>query len=239
MSNIGFAIHLPAPPRGPAIDARPALLTQIHEAGFRFVTWERSPACDPQQVRALLDDAGLKAVAGCDTLAHFEEDTGAALDFWAAIGAPDIALTGFDGAAPEGWPTHARLLAALARRFDAYQFRLAIDTAEAEALLAVRTTLGAESLCVQLDTGILEAAGVSAAETVRAFPDRCPVLRVGDLAEDGRMGLPLGEGRLDWEGIFDAAEEAAVEWYSCSIDLISGNAPQAAAASYAFLAEKA
>jgi sugar phosphate isomerase/epimerase len=189
-------------------------------------------------VRTLLDDAGLKAVAGCDSLAHFEEDTGAALDFWSAIGAPDIALASSSAEITAPWPTQARLLAALARRLGDYQFRLAIDTSSPEALDAVQHTLGAEALCVQLDSARLEAAGLSAAAMVRGFCGRCPVLRVADIAGT-RAGLPPGQGQLDWPSLFDAAEEAAVEWYTCSIDLTIADAAGAAALSYAFLAENA
>ncbi|MFP4499999.1 MAG: sugar phosphate isomerase/epimerase family protein [Candidatus Hydrogenedentota bacterium] len=256
MSNIGIALQLFSV-RQPGAADLPAALSRCREAGFDFVQWNAMPDLPAPEIRRLLDTAGLKAIAGHASIEAFEQDIDAAVTFWETVGAPDIAT----GArmteccdTRDAWIAGAQRLETLGARLRAYGMRLSYHNQAFELepfpgehltkLDLLYANTNPENLYAELDTGWLAAAGADPATTIRAYAGRCPILHVKDLAaERDNAGNPiftaLGAGVLDWDDIFDAAEEAAAEWYVYEQDTRPGAPFDAVCQSYAFLAERA
>lgn len=63
-------------------------------------------------------------------------------------------------------------------------------------------------LQAELDTYWVEKGGVDPAEYIRKYAERVPLLHIKDMAKDeSKTFAEVGEGSLDWNAIFAAAEE--------------------------------
>lgn len=218
MSNIGIALHFGDPRPGTALPA-PAMFDAVRRAGFEYVQWRWTPGQDCEALRSALDAAGLKAIAGhapLDDLEHAD-----AISAWHALGAPDAAVDE-DPAAPRpgdpAWEGYARRLRALAEAYEAAGLRLGYCPAPGRDAAAAHAL--AEFLLAEFDTAALVKAGCDPAEELRRSAGRAAILR-----------LNPGAGDFDWGALFDAAEEADVEWYCRCV------APRAAEAFAAECAE--
>lgn len=255
MSNIGIALQLFSS-RAPDPDRLPELLGRLRETGFQFVQWSGVTGISAHEARAQLDAAGLKAISGQCPPECFEEDLEGAVRHWRTLGAPDVATGMPDSLAAgrEAWLTAAARLDRLGARLRAGGLRLSCQhravemepfSGDNEARLDLLFRVaGPDNLCAGLDTGWLAAGGADPADCIRRFAGRCPIVHVKDVAPGRDVdGPPVftvpGRGTLDWEDIFDAAEEAAVEWLICELDACGGDPIEVARASYAFLAERA
>ena len=98
-------------------------------------------------------------------------------------------------------------------------------------------TLPADVLGAELDTCWLYSGGVDAADYVRKYADRAPIIHLKDCVKDGgRAGFkPVGGGVLDWTAVF--AECGKAEWICVEQDDPSDgmDAFACAAASAAFV----
>ncbi len=256
MSNIGIALQLFSIRKPPAADL-PATLARCRQAGFDFIQWNGMPDLSAPEIRRLLDTAGLKAIAGHASIEAFEQDFDATVTFWQNVGAPDIATTARMHACRHthhAWIAGAQRLDTLGARlrtrgmrFSYHNHAFELDTFPGENITKLDLLYAntrPEHLYAELDTGWLAAAGADPATTIRAYAGRCPILHLKDLApERDSAGNPvftaLGTGVLDWDDIFDAAEEAAAEWYVYELDTPPAAPCDALRQSYAFLAERA
>jgi sugar phosphate isomerase/epimerase len=85
---------------------------------------------------------------------------------------------------------------------------------EGERILDIlRGATDPELVKFELDTYWVKRGDEDPAAFLRGFQDRCPLLHIKDM-EPGPEGFfaEIGEGILDFEGIFRAAEEVGVQW---------------------------
>lgn len=255
MSNIGIALQLCSSSE-PESGALPSLLGAFRASGFQFVQWTGLSALSAGDLRAALDTAGLKTIAGACPAEAFDEDHEGAVRALRTLGAPDIAsyLQCGPEAGPDAWLAAAARFGRLGARLREDGLRLsclhrAIELEpvsghnETPLDILLRTT-GPDDVCVQWDTGWIAASGASPGDHIRARAGRCPIVHVKDLAVPVTSGArPVftvpGQGVLDWDDVFDAVEEAAVEWLVFEPDACGAGSIEAARAAYAFLAEHA
>ncbi|MCC6142814.1 MAG: sugar phosphate isomerase/epimerase, partial [Candidatus Hydrogenedentes bacterium] len=229
MSNIGIALQLYTL-RDLASRDLAGTLAQVRETGFEYVQWSGLAPLAASDIRAALASAGLKAIGGHCTADELDQDIDAVIAHWQEVGVPDVAITAPPAGAldsPASWRAWAERAAESAQRFADVGMRLACHHHAAElhrpspndphpldTLLAItaETPLGAE-----FDTGWILLGGADPAETIRPYPDRCPLLHVKDVAAGASAAQPafvaLGTGIMDLQAVFDAAEEIGVEWY--------------------------
>lgn len=218
--------------REPAKDDLAGTLKKVREMGWEYVQWSGMPNLEAQQIRDALDAAGLKAVSSHIGIEGFETDFENQVAFWKTVGNTDVAPGGMMGDCKdslEAWKRGAARLDAVGAKLREVGMRLSyhnhdweLKTFEGDErskldILMAETTPG--NLCAELDLAWVKAGGADPAETMLKFKGRCPMIHAKDLTE-GKSLLtrrvrftPLGQGILDWPGIFEAGRQAGVEWY--------------------------
>jgi sugar phosphate isomerase/epimerase len=249
MSNANFAIILYTL-REPAKENLPATLKRVREVGFEHVQWSGMPPLPAEEIRAALDEAGLRAIAGHCAMEPFEEDFEANVRHWKTVGAPDIAPGGMMGDCKdslEAWLRGAKRLDELGAKLRMEGIRLSyhnhafeFEKFEGDDRCKLDILYGETqpyNLYAELDLGWVHAGGADPAAYLRKYAGRCPVVHAKDLVlADGKPQFkPLGQGALDWPAIFAAGAEAGVDWYVYEQDTCEGDVWDSVAASYEFL----
>jgi len=256
VSNIGIALQLYTV-REPAARDLHGTLRRCREAGFDYVQWSGMPDLMAPEIHDALEQAGLKAIAAHCAVEPLEQDFDAVVAFWRAIGVPDLAPGGMMDDCRDSidaWRRGAARLDALGARlrdagmrlsYHNHAFELECFPADPRARLDILYEETApDRLYAEFDTAWLAVAGADPAAYIRKYAGRCPLLHVKDLAPapdaaGNPVFTPLGQGTLDWPAVFDAAEEAAVEWYIYEQDTCDGDVFDALHISYEFLAAHA
>ncbi len=229
-------------------------LGRVRQSGFQHVQWSGMPELEAEEIRACLDAAGLRAIAGHMAVEPFEADYDRALRFWQTLGVHDVAPGGMMEdcrATLEDWRRGAARLDTLGRRLredgirlsyhnHAFEFEVFEDDPRTKLDILFEETDPRHLFC-ELDTAWVQYGGRDPAEYIRKYAGRCPVIHVKDIHPDGEPGrhrfTELGRGLLDWDAIFDAAEEAGVEWYVYEQDTCDGDPLESARVSFEFLSE--
>lgn len=96
----------------------------------------------------------------------------------------------------------------------------------------------ADELGVTLDTYWVSKAGLDPAEWLRHLAGRVPVIHLKDITPDEKMAV-LGEGTIDFDAVFAAAEESGVQYMMVEQDDCYGEDPFACLErSYRYLKQK-
>jgi sugar phosphate isomerase/epimerase len=65
----------------------------------------------------------------------------------------------------------------------------------------------------EIDTYWVQHGGEVPAEYLQRYAERCPLVHLKDMLDDAdRTFAEVGEGILDWESIFAAAESGSAQW---------------------------
>lgn len=78
-----------------------------------------------------------------------------------------------------------------------------------------------------------------APDMIRQYAGQVPLVLLNDIFPPSEGARILGQGGLDWEQVFDAGEEAAVEWYVVGEDSLQWETPASLVGAYQFLAKHA
>jgi sugar phosphate isomerase/epimerase len=207
----------------------PGTLHAVHEAGYRTVEVAGLPETAPDELRRLLDEAGLTVAAAHEGIAGLRLDPDAIAAKLTTIGCPRIIVPWLP---VEDRMTHSDVrrfaleLGDLARRFAERDIRLGYHNHdfEFEALDGTTTwdILLAElppDVELELDVYWAAHAGRDPVSLIQAAPDRIRLLHMKDRsAGQEPRDLPAGEGTLDFPAIVAAARAAGVEWYVAEQD---------------------
>lgn len=238
--------------REPAKKDLNAALKRARDTGFEFVQWSGMPELPAPEIRAALDAAGLKAIAGHYSVEAFEKDFDAAVTYWKTIGAKDVAPGGMmDDCRADlaAWLRGAARLDALGAKLNAVDMRLSYHNHAAELekfpgdsrakLDVLYESTSPKNLYCEFDTAWIHEGGADTAGYLRKYKGRCPVIHVKDVARDSKPGehkfCPLGKGVMPWDEIFGAAEGSDVQWYVYEQDTCEGDPFDSVRISYDFL----
>ena len=241
--------------RDPAKKDLADTLKKVREMGWEYVQWSGMPSLSAEKIRAALDRAGLKAIAAHVGIEPFEQDFDANVKFWKSVGVKDLAPGGMMNdckASLKDWLNGARRLDSLGARLRAVGLRLSYHNHSFEfekfpdddrrKIDILMESTRAENLNAELDLAWAYVAGADPATCIRRYRGRCPVVHAKDvvLAKDGKKQQfkPLGQGELNWPGIFAAGDEAGVEWYVYEQDSGEGSPFDFVHASYEFLVKQ-
>lgn len=242
--------------REPAKKDLGATLRKVREIGWEYVQWSGMPDLPPESIRSALDEAGLKAIAAHVSIEAFERDFDNHVAFWKTVGAPDVAPGGMMNdcrGSLDAWLQGAKRLDRLGAQLRQVGMRLSYHNHDWEFqrfdedprtkfdILYEETS--AENLFAEIDVAWVHAGGENPADCMRRYANRCPLIHAKDLTEKRFLGkriqfVPLGQGILDWDGIFQAGKEAGVEWYIYEQDNAEKDIFECAAESYEFLKTK-
>lgn len=238
--------------REPAKKDLQGTLKRARDIGYEYVQWSGMPELPAEEIRAALDAAGLKAIAGHASVENFEQDFSKELRFWKTIGVIHLAPGGMPSdnrKSLEAWKQGAarldRIGATLreagiqysyhnhASEFEKFEGddRYPIDILMAETK--------PENLRWESDLAWVYYGGEDPAAYLRKYKGRCPIIHIKDVAKDAPEGkhvfTELGRGLLNWDDVLPAAREAGVEWYAYEQDTCPGDPLESARISYEFL----
>ena len=180
----------------------------------------------PVELRQMIADAGLKLISSHVNFAKARDSFQAVADFHNALGNKDLVLGAIPGDLREtndGWKLGVEQTSEIGVAAKAAGFRLHMhnhafeltDTVDGmEAHHYIFATVPAGLLKTQLDTFFIEDVGKSPAAYIRKFAGRCPLLHIKDKGKPDNPDsqTQIGNGTIDWDAVFAAAEECGVEW---------------------------
>jgi sugar phosphate isomerase/epimerase len=238
--------------RDAAAEDLPGTLKRVREIGFEYVQWSGMPDLPASEIRAHLDEAGLRAIAGHYPVESFEKDHARGVEHWKTIGAKDVApgsMMESCRTSLEAWRGGMRRIEALGKKLQRDGIRLSyhnhafeFDRFEGDPrypLDILYAEVSPAYLRAELDTAWIHVGGEDPAAYLRKYAGRCPVVHAKDTRSERGDRNPcftaLGQGALDWEAIIRAATEADVEWLVYEQDTCSGDIFDSVADSYDFL----
>jgi sugar phosphate isomerase/epimerase len=207
----------------------PATLRRLAEIGYTAVEFAGYGGLSPRDVRAILDDLGLRASGAHVPLDSWETDPEAVISDMHAL---DSAHAIVPIIPPErrGEEAVARLAESFNRWGElcrsegitfsyhnhAFEFAPSSGTTMWDALLG-QTDPGLVHL--ELDLYWVRYGGADPETVLRDLGDRISLVHLKDMAADEqRSDLPVGEGTMPWQGLLRAADDAGVEWYIAEQD---------------------
>jgi sugar phosphate isomerase/epimerase len=215
--------------RDPAKKDLPGTLKKVRDMGWEYVQWSGMPDLPADEIRKALDDAGLTCVSSHCGVEGFETDFDAQVAFWKTVGNADVAPGGMMSDCRkdlEAWLRGAARLDAVGARLKEAGMRLSyhnhdweFETFDGDERAKIDILMEATSdLCAELDLAWIFLGGADPAAYMKKFKNRCPMIHAKDCLEKRLLGrraqfVPLGQGALDWDAVFEAGKEAGVEWY--------------------------
>jgi sugar phosphate isomerase/epimerase len=239
--------------RDPAKKDLEGTLKKAADMGWQYVQWSGMPNLPADQIRAVLDRAGLKCIAAHTSVEGFEKNFDEQVAFWKTVGAKDVAPGGMmrDCTANlDAWLSGAKRLDAVGARLREVGMRLSFHnhTGEFETFPGDPRTkheilmeaTKPENLCAELDIAWAAAAGVDVVSYIRKLKNRCPVVHAKDVIINGKKHTlsALGQGSLKWDEVFAAGKDSGIEWYVYEQDNGRGSPFDYTRASYEFLSKQ-
>jgi sugar phosphate isomerase/epimerase len=209
--------------RSQMADSVEQTLERVAQVGYDEVEFAGYYGRSPQQIRALLDGAGLSAPSGHMQLEALESDWDASLDLAGTIGHEYLVVASI---APENRTTlddYRRM----AERFNAVGERAqsagltfayhnhAFEFEPLEGQVPWDVLLEATDpalVKIELDLYWITVGGGDAAGMLQAHPGRFHLVHVKDMAADRSMAA-VGAGTLDFAAMFALREQAGIQHY--------------------------
>ncbi|MBI4558635.1 MAG: sugar phosphate isomerase/epimerase [Candidatus Hydrogenedentes bacterium] len=241
--------------RDPAKQDLKGTLKKAREMGWEYVQWSGMPDLPAEQIRAALDEAGLKAMAAHTGVEPFETDFEKSVTFWKTVGVEAVGPGGMMGDCREtlaDWLRGAKRFDVLGAKLREAGLRLTYHNHAGEfekfpedprcKLDILFESTDPKNLSAELDLAWVKVGNANPAAYIRKCKGRVHQVHAKDVAE-GKKGervkfTPLGQGSLDWNDIFAAGKEAGIEWYIYEQDNGEGSPFDYAKASYDFLSKR-
>jgi len=207
----------------------PATLRRLAEIGYTAVEFAGYGGLSPRDLRAILDDLGLRASGAHVPLESWETDPEAVISDMQALGCAHAVVPIIP---PERRDENA--VAGLAESFNrwgelcrsegitfsyhnhAFEFAPLGETTVWDLLLR-ETDPGLVHL--ELDLYWVRYGGADPEAVLRDLGERVSLVHLKDMADDEeRSDLPVGEGTMPWQELLRAADAAGVEWYIAEQD---------------------
>jgi sugar phosphate isomerase/epimerase len=223
-----IALQLYTVRRLAAVDL-PGTLKDVAAAGYRSVEIAGLPELSGGELRALLDEAGLQAIAAHQDIGRLRAGVDEIADWLAAVGSPRVIVPWLpeeERQTADGVRAFASELNGYAQQLGDRGIRLGYHNHSFEFAPLDGTTVWdvllaelASDVDLELDVFWASVGGRDPAAEIRAVADRVRLLHMKDRAPGAEpRDAPAGEGILDVAGIVRAGREAGVEWYIAEQD---------------------
>lgn len=199
-------------------------LRRIAELGYDGVELANTADLEAVELRALLDQAGLR-LAGCHVpLERLENALEDALDYQAALGSTHVVCPFIPPDRRNSADDYRKVAASLNRAGAAARERgitfcyhhHSFEFQRFEGVSGMDILFGETQptlVKAELDTYWIRHGGEDPAGYIREFVGRAPLIHVKDMAAgEERDFAEVGEGILDWPTILEACKEAGTEW---------------------------
>ena len=230
-----------------------ATIKAVADMGYAGVEGGPPQGMSNTEFVQLLGDNGLKLSGGGCNPKELREDIQAVVDRCGELGI-DTMMTGIGGelhAADGDWK---RVVAELAEgcakaaeaglrvcyHNHAFEFEQKVD--DQYGLDYLLSTIPASDIQAELDVYWVKTGGEDPVKYINKYAGRLPLLHLKDRApspaDEECPFAEVGQGILDWDGIFAAAPEAGVEWYLVEQDRWTQPPLECARMSIDFLKER-
>jgi sugar phosphate isomerase/epimerase len=214
--------------RDVARDDFPGTLRRLAEGGVKAVEFAGYGGMRVDELRALLDELGMRVAGSHVPIATWEERGAESLAELAALEGEYAVVPwvpeerrGSVGAVRElareltGWAELAREAGlSFAYHHHAFEFDRLPDGAGSTVLDILVSETDPDLVGIEVDVYWAAHAGVDPAHLLRELQGRVPLLHLKDLGPDpDRADLPAGEGALRWDEILPAATAAGARWW--------------------------
>jgi sugar phosphate isomerase/epimerase len=214
--------------REPARNDFPGTLRQLAEGGARAVEFAGYGGMPIPELRALLDELGMRVAGSHVPLTAWEGQPEATLADIVALGG-EYAVVPFVPVERRGGVDFARSLAADLNRWAAaakqaglgfayhhhdFEFVPLADSDGGTLFDILVQETDPDLVGIEVDVYWAAHAGVDPAHLLGELQGRVPLLHVKDMAPGPeRTAIPAGEGILRWQEILPAAEAAGARWW--------------------------
>jgi sugar phosphate isomerase/epimerase len=207
----------------------PGTLNAVAAAGYRSVEVAGLPEIAGPELHALLDEAGLQAIAAHQDIGRLRASVDEVADWLATLGCPRVIvpwLPDDERRTADGVRAFASELNGYAQQLGDRGIRLGYHNHSFEFAPLDGTTVWdvllaelAPGVDLELDVFWASVGGRDPAGEIRATAGRVRLLHMKDRAPGAEpRDAPAGEGILDVPGIVRAGREAGVEWYIAEQD---------------------
>ena len=203
----------------------PGTLKAVAQMGYEGVDFAGYHHTSAQDLRAMLDDLGLRMGGTHLQLdALLGDELQRTIEFEQILGNPYLVVASVPEARRESrdaWLETCELLNSVAETLGplgmytgyhnhGWEFQQQFDGDYAWDIVAQITV---DDVIMQLDTGNAMSGGGDPVELLERYPGRARTVHLKDWSADKPGQIVLGEGDSDWDGIFALCESGGTEWY--------------------------
>mgnify|MGYP000188548592 FL=1 len=205
-------------------------LRKVAEIGYAGVEFAGTGGLSASELKKILDDLGLKPAGSHVGIDQLKNNLEAVIDYNLELGNKYVVCPAIPEEMrrdAEAWRETARLLSEIGakcaekglvlcyhnhafefQKFDGvYGYDILFESSDPRYLKA------------EIDVFWVKFGGEDPAEYIRRYSDRCVLVHLKDMGEDGRTFKEVGEGIIDFKPIFEACEAGRVEWYIVEQDV--------------------
>lgn len=201
-----------------------SVLAQVKKIGFQGVEFAGYYGHGAPEVKKMLSDNGLK-VAGTHTALDLlqGDNFDKTVEYMKVIGNKNIIVPSLPQkyrASVDAWKQTAGMFNELSDKLQPHGMIIGYHnhTAEFEKIdgqtpLEVFYNAAKPAVKVQLDVGHARRAGADPVQFLKKYAGRVVSIHIKEFSPD-KPEVPLGEGVIDWKGVFTALEsKPGIEWY--------------------------
>jgi len=219
-------------------------LRKVAKIGYEGVEFAGFGDLPASRIHSLLKELDLKPAAAHVPIEKLEEDLETVVEYILEVGTDYIVVPWL----PEQrrrdrkkWRSVAHTLSDIAKEIQDYDLKLCYHNHAFEfekfgneyGFDIFFEAADPDLVYAELDTYWVKYGGEDPAEYIKKLSGRCPLLHLKDMADDkDRSFAEVGEGTLNFDSIFEAAEQSGVQWYIVEQDKCSRPPLESARISY-------
>lgn len=209
-------------------------MRKVAEIGYQGVELAGDGGLSAADLRDLLDELGLGragAHAGIDQLTDKYDET---VEYYKTVGTKFLTIPGLPGEYTESadaWRKTAETLSKIGGKLQTEGIQLSYHNHAHEfelfdgeyGLDILYGSSNPNTLHAEIDTYWVAYGGVDPVAYMRKLEGRISLVHIKDMADDPKRSFAeIGNGTLDWDGIWQVAEDSSVKWMIVEQDTCPG-----------------
>ncbi|WHZ03941.1 sugar phosphate isomerase/epimerase [Neobacillus sp. YX16] len=206
-------------------------LKKVAEIGFQGVEFAGYGGLTPREVKALLDQFGLRAVSSHVSLEELENNLAQVIKDQKILGSKYVVCPYLmpDRRSEEDYQALISVLDQIGETcrlegitllYHNHDFELERLSDGRMALEAIFDDTNSENLMTELDVYWLTKSGESPVEWINRYKNRSPLVHLKDMTTDAEQFFAeLGTGGVDIETVLNAGDETGVKWWVVEQDM--------------------